>query len=576
MEYSNSHSLQLLVADSLAPKTLVLAFIIAVSLRWFYVLVKTRLEYRNLPGPPHSFLFGHLLPLIKTALRYPLDVHPNVVFNDLAKEFSLVESGLFYLDAYPLRNDKQLIITSPDVAAQVAKTCKHPSVAEMFGTVLGRNTMALSNGEQWKAMHGTFAPAFSPANIFSLMPAILEETETFVTLLSVAASTDGGYIRSLEEMLKALSFDLVCRVVLGKRIRSQEKRCEFAELLHAAARWPNPASLNPLEKYNIVKILMLNYYEKRIKKITDKMVLDRWDEVRGGLTLEKTKATATESRVIIDMALRSCYQNGQIHDTTSSTIPSGILGILSDNVKGFIFGGEDTAANALAWTFFELSRRPDVLEIMRREHRSVLGPDVNEIPNILRGQPRLINQLPYTAAVLKESMRLYPPAASLRIGDEGQGLPANLVYLKLSLTKICSMELTFDGQKYPTKGHMIFLTPYIMHRSERFFPDPDVFIPERWLDGTASSAGKAFRPFEHGQRSCAGQELAMIEMQVILALTVGKFEFAGGYEELHVREGRDGPIPAVEGHGDHAYPVIFTTPHPKEGLPVIVKEFCAT
>jgi cytochrome P450 len=268
--------------------------------------------------------------LVKAALRYPQDVHPNVFFNDIAKEFNLVEPGLFYLDAFPLRNDKQLIITSPEVAAQIAKTHKHPSTAEMFGAVLGRKTMALSNGDKWKDMHSIFAPAFSPANIFSLMPAILEESQAFVSSLSKISSIEGGYIFSLEEKLKALSFDLVCRLVLGKSFHSQEAPSEFTELLHAAARWPNPASLNPFEKYNIVRIGMLNYYERRIKKVIDKMVLERWNEVRESLTREKVKAQTGESRIIIDMALKAYYQRGFISDTQSSTIPAGVLDILSD------------------------------------------------------------------------------------------------------------------------------------------------------------------------------------------------------------------------------------------------------
>jgi cytochrome P450 len=56
---------------------------------------------------------------------------------------------------------------------------------------------------------------------------------------------------------------------------------------------------------------------------------------------------------------------------------------------------------------------------MKEEHESVFGSDVEAISEQICEQPRLVNRLPYTAAVLKESMRLYPPAASLRIGDEG-------------------------------------------------------------------------------------------------------------------------------------------------------------
>lgn len=139
------------------------------------------------------------------------------------------------------------------------------------------------------------------------------------------------------------------------------------------------------------------------------------------------------------------------------------------------------------------------------------------------------------------------------------------------------MKLTAnDGTQYPTKGHMIYLSPYIMQRSERYFPSANSFLPQRWLDADgAPAAGKTFRPFEHGPRSCAGQELAMVEMQVILALVARKFDFTAGYQKMAERAGHGvDSLPAVKGHGDHAYPIITTTPTPSGGLPMIVTERC--
>jgi cytochrome P450 len=209
----------------------------------------------------------------------------------------------------------------------VVKTSKHPRVADLFETVLGRKSMALSNGAEWKSMRATFSTAFASANIFSLMPAVLEESELFVSLLSEAASRDGGFVRSMGDMLKRLSFDLVCRLVLGRRLRSQVERCELADLLHAAARWPNPASLNPFERLNVVRIGVLRCYESRIKRIVDRMVLDRWAEVRKFLM---SKATGHDSKIIIDMALKAYSQNGQIQEIDQDSIPKPVLDILSD------------------------------------------------------------------------------------------------------------------------------------------------------------------------------------------------------------------------------------------------------
>jgi cytochrome P450 len=293
---------------------------------FLYTFIKTRLEYRNLPGPPHGFLFGHLPSLVKAVRQYPRDAHSNIALNHLAQEHNLVDPGCFYLDAFPLRNDRQLIITSPEVAAQVIRSDKHPFIANTFGPVLGRKTLAVTNGAAWKAMRTTFATAFGPANIYSMMPAILEESELFVRLLSDASGSDNGFVPSMSHMLTTLSFDLVCRLVLGQRMRSQTDDCELADLLHAAAQLPKPASLNPFESVNILRIGRQWYYEWKTKQVIDRMVLDRWTNVKSGL---ESKSEGQDSKVIIDMALRAHMKNSQI-GSDQTDLPQPVLDILSD------------------------------------------------------------------------------------------------------------------------------------------------------------------------------------------------------------------------------------------------------
>jgi cytochrome P450 len=266
--------------------------------------------------------------------RFPADAHPNNAFHSLACEFHLSPDspespGLFYLDAAPVRTDRQLVITSPTVASQIVKTAKHPCVASLFGGVLGRRTLALSNGPSWKAMRTVFAPAFAPSHLFSLMPSILEETELFVSCLKTASVHDQGYVPHMGDMLKRLSFDLVCRLVVGRRMQSQVTECELADLMHAAAWWPNPGSLNPLEGVNVVRMAAFRYYEWRIKGLVDAVVLGRWEQVRMELGAEEG-GKKSESKVIIDMALKAYCEDGQLDAKTTKGLPGDILDILSD------------------------------------------------------------------------------------------------------------------------------------------------------------------------------------------------------------------------------------------------------
>ena len=86
----------------------------------------------------------------------------------------------------------------------------------------------------------------------------------------------------------------------------------------------------------------------------------------------------------------------------------------------------------------------------------------------------------------------------------------------------------------------------------------------------------AFRPFEKGPRDCIGQELAMLEARIVLALTLRKFNFKEAYEELDARLGRKPQVFEMMDKVGRAYQVLWTTAKPKDGLPMWVSERTAS
>jgi Cytochrome P450 len=155
----------------------------------------------------------------------------------------------------------------------------------------------------------------------------------------------------------------------------------------------------------------------------------------------------------------------------------------------------------MCYAFYLLSRNPDVLEKIRAEHDSVFGKDRNKAASVLSEEPRLINQVPYTTAVIKEALRMFPPSSTMREGSPD-----------------CSI-VGPDGSKYPTDGTLIWVVHQSLHRNPAYWVRPDDFIPERWLvgpDDTLHPVKDAWRPFEFGPRNCLGQELAMLEVKAVL------------------------------------------------------------
>ncbi|CAG5158174.1 uncharacterized protein ALTATR162_LOCUS5022 [Alternaria atra] len=119
-----------------------------------------------------------------------------------------------------------------------------------------------------------------------------------------------------------------------------------------------------------------------------------------------------------------------------------------------------------------------------------------------------------------------------------------------------------------------------IHRSTRYWgPDVDEFKPERFLPENADELhANAWRPFERGPRNCIGQELALIEMKVVLAMTIREFEVRSVFEELETLS-TDGTLWAKEASfrkgpqeafGDPMYQVLLAAGKPREGHPVRV------
>lgn len=261
-------------------------------------------------------------------------------------------------------------------------------------------------------------------------------------------------------------------------------------------------------------------------------------------------------KTINDLAIkayRTEVQQQQPADGTAVQKPQHIdpkfLATAEAQLKIFIFAGHDTTASTLSFAYSRLFRDPAALAKIRAEYDDVLGPDSSQTLARLTENPSLLNQMPYSAAVIKETLRLYPPAATARSGPAG----AFLTHPE-------------TDQRLPTHGFLLWSCSYLTHRHPAYWERPDDFVPERWLarEGEPLYPRKnAWRPFELGPRNCIGQELAQLELRAILAMTLRDLDFEPAYAAN-----------APEALGEKAYQMMGVgdiTGHVKDGFPVRVK-----
>jgi cytochrome P450 len=166
-----------------------------------------------------------------------------------------------------------------------------------------------------------------------------------------------------------------------------------------------------------------------------------------------------------------------------------------DEAMGLFLAGHETTANALSWTFYLLAKNPDVRTKMEAE-LDALGraPDYDDL-----------KQLPYTLAIFKEAMRLYPPAYVL-----GRRATEDVVL----------------GDHLIRRGAIVMVNTIGIHHRADLFPDPTKFDPERFLGDKEKQLPRcAYMPFGAGPRVCIGNHFALMEGHVLLATIARKLRF---------------------------------------------------
>jgi cytochrome P450 len=260
-----------------------------------------------------------------------------------------------------------------------------------------------------------------------------------------------------------------------------------------------------------------------------------------------------KNKAIIDLLLQAYSPNSEAGLNQNETMDPEFRLFAIRQIRMFVFAGHDSTSSAITYCFHLLSKHPKALARLRAEHDATYGSEISSVASQLLANPALANGLPYTTAVIKEALRLFPPASSNRQGISG-------------------VEITDDtGMVCPTNGAVVWVNHQAMHRASKYWVCPDEFIPERWLVGPEDELYPmkgAWRPFENGPRNCIGQGLVMMELRIVLSLTVREFSFRDAYEEFDAKGGWKG-IKSYK--GERVFQIDEGAAHPAEYYPCKVE-----
>ncbi|CZR46592.1 uncharacterized protein FPRO_12042 [Fusarium proliferatum ET1] len=508
--------------------------------------------YRDLPGPPHSWLFGHIKVFGQVAALMPPNTHPQLFYTELARLYNLEE--IFYLDLWPIASGMVVIIDPKlmDNSSLPKPLPIHPFTAVFLKPMFGEGTMAATNGALWRKMATAVSPAFSMSHVLGMTNIMIDECLLFQEKLDELAA--GGDVFSMEELVAKPVYDIVSTATFGEPQHSQTVESQILkdlrDLVNLAQGETDPLiAYNPMvqiprrwKRHRIVSRLhssLRGNVNKCVERIVQEGVVPLRQDPRSIMDL----LVREHAEVVLEERKRGVYDHSKLSNSEEE--------MLFSNLRTMLLGGHSTSTNTLCFLFMLLSKTPDVVEKMHQEHIEQLGtpPQITLLAN-----PNMLRRLPYTEAVVKESLRLYPLGSDLKQAPPGTTIT------------------THDGRRLPiANGLIVTVSAHTVHYDAHIYPDPAAFRPERWLDQDKAIPGDYFRVFGGDGRTCPGQSMGMNILKIIMVMTMGKYTF----ECAELKPNREPKTKHTNSDlvfGDMAFQQLGLDGRPRDGMMMTVRQ----
>jgi len=411
------------------------------------------------PGPRGLPLFGVALQVRRDPLNLLLR---------LAREYGDVVR-------LPVMGQQRILLNRPDFIQQMlliqhAKFHKSDLTKQAVGPMLGQGLL-ISEGEFWRRQRRFAQPAFHRSRVNEYAPAMIGVAQKHIERWR------DGETRDVASEMMAIALEVAVQTLFGTALSGEAEHVGRAtaflmrySLGRARApfrlprRWPTPKNKRATREFDFLDSLVYRIIEER-----------------------REQRDAAQRTDLLSLLMAALDEDG-----TQMTPKQ-----LRDEAMTLFIAGHETTALLLAWTWYLLAKNPNVEAALHQELRGALGGAAPSLPDLPR--------LPYLHAVMKETLRLYPPA-----------------YL-MARTSIAPV--TIGGYEFGA-GSTFISSQWVTHRDARYFDEPEAYRPERWLDGLESRLPSgAYYPFGDGPRRCIGQGFAMLEAALVSACVAQRFQF---------------------------------------------------
>ncbi|KAF4390192.1 hypothetical protein G4B88_005110, partial [Cannabis sativa] len=437
------------------------------------------------PGPWKLPLVGNMHQLIIISLASNSSL-PHYTLRDLAKK----HGPFMYLK---IGQVPTLIVTSPKYAEEIMRS--HDIAFASRPQILASKIMSYDctgivfapYGEYWKQIRKICMQVLlNPKTVQTFQPIREQELLNLVQEIAAVARSDSMAINFTEKVI-ALTYNIISRAAFGKKSSDHE---EFILIVKDAINYCEDFEIGELFPF----LSFLDKWGKGAKyeslKLKASKILENIINEKSSSSSSSTEKSGKEED-LVDVLLKFHNNVDLGFNVTKENIKAVILDI-------FIVGSE-TSSITLDWAMSELMKNPRVMKKAQDEVRKVVGTKglVDE---------ELINKMKYLKSVIKETLRLHPPAPLL--------------------PRICRDNCEINGYQIPMNTRVV-VNLWAIGRDPKYWIEPENFMPERFVDSSIDFKGNNFEyiPFGSGRRICPGMSFGLINIELPLAYLLYYFDW---------------------------------------------------
>lgn len=347
----------------------------------------------------------------------------------------------------------------------------HPFQPSTLAPLLGASSLILLGGEAHRRERKLLTPPFHGTRMRAYGELIRDLTRKH------SATWTLGRPFNIQDFTQSLTLEVIVRAIFGVIDAERAQRFQRAVVAYVG-------EFNPL----VITIASL----RRALPVVD--LMRPWQQARGRfaalselllseIAQRRQDGSYATRQDILSLLLSARYDDGSVMSDEQ----------IRDEMVTLLLAGHETTAITLSWLFFELGRKPRVVEKLRAELATMSHADDAEE----------LSRLPYLDAVCNEAQRLYPVLG---------WVPRTL-----------AVPLEFRGYHLPA-GLAVAVSISLIHSRPDLYPQPEEFIPERFVERKFSPF--EYMPFGGGNRRCIGAAFATYEMKIILADILRRYDFS--------------------------------------------------